>query len=385
MAAQLAQLPLRLPVARKGSPAPLLFYSQVAWDTVWQRPQEQAIGLSRHRPVVFISPVQLHELTSRLWDRWQFHRVLEKGRLHVISPLIFAGEYRNSAVRLVNRQLILKAVKPFTSHKGFLFLTNSPFSAWMLDSLKPRGVAYDLIDDFCAFSWAPPEGRNLENKLIRKSSIGFAGTGYLQEKYQGRLPHLEFLPSGVQYKRMTGPVPEPLELRSLPSPRILYVGTLNDRLDGRLFLEAAKANPTGSVIVIGPRHGTFACPELPDNVHFLGLQPHERLPEFYQHCDLGIMPFADNEAARAINPVKTLEYLACGLPVLSTPVPDVIKYYPEVVRVEPAPHWGKALTELLAEGKEEGAAMRSAFARNRSWKRLVDQMEQKLHSLEEPS
>jgi glycosyltransferase involved in cell wall biosynthesis len=49
--------------------------------------------------------------------------------------------------------------------------------------------------------------------------------------------------------------------------------------------------------------------------------------------DVALMPFALNEATRAISPTKTLEYLAAGLPVVSTRVPDVVADYGGVVHL----------------------------------------------------
>ena len=40
--------------------------------------------------------------------------------------------------------------------------------------------------------------------------------------------------------------------------------------------------------------------------------------------DLALMPFALNESTRFISPTKTPEYMACGLPVVSTPIRDVV-------------------------------------------------------------
>lgn len=361
---------------------PLLFTSQVAWDTVWQRPQEQALGLARQRPVVFFSPVQLHEWTGRLAQRWRFARTLEGGRLLVLSPLILSGEYRSAEVRRLNSRLLVSMVRRLFCDHPFMYLTNTPFYRYLIDGLHPRAVVYDVIDDFCAFSWAPSDGRAEEERLLEQANLVLAGTGSMQAKYERPGQPVQYLPSGVRYEALTAAQREPADLRELPRPRLLYVGTLNDRLDGSLFRTAAQAVPHGSVVVVGPRHGTFAAPELPTNVHFLGLKPHTELAGYYQHCDLGLMPFADNDAARAINPIKTLEYLACGLPVLSTPVPDVVRFYAEHVRVAKASQWAMVLEEMLKKVDLEGADKRRCFAQGRSWDALVEHLQGELLRLE---
>lgn len=358
-----------------------MFYSQVAWDTVWQRPQEQALGLAERRPVLFVSPVQLHEWTERLHASWEFSRVLADGRLVVLSPLIFSGEYRSRTIRRLNARLLRHLLRPLAGRHA-TFLTNTPFSWNLVPFLRPGRVVYDLIDDFCAFEWAPPEGRALERKLLRRADLVLAGTGALQRTYQDAFPGLEFLPSGVQFERLTAPAPEPEDIAALPHPRLLYVGTLNDRLNGAIFRDLAEALPEASLVLVGPRHETFRPPPLPPNVHFLGLKPHTALPGYYQHCDLGLMPFADSPAARAINPVKTLEYLACGLPVLSTPIPDVLEYYQGVVTTAEPDGWVREARALLRGDSEEERARRREFARGRSWDRLVQRMEELLAPLE---
>jgi UDP-galactopyranose mutase len=374
---------LRRPVAQGRGRTPLLFYSQVAWDTVWQRPQEEALGLARFRPVVYLSPIQMHEFAGRLAGRWQFARRLLGGRLLVLTPIIFSGEYRSSIVRKANQGILTRIARLSAGKGDVLFMTNTPFTSYLLDAVQPRAVIYDLIDDFCSFGWAPRDGRERERELIARTSLAFAGTGYLRDSFARRLPGLRFLPSGVRFDDLTEPAPEPPDLRDLPRPRLLFVGTLNDKLDGELFRTAATAAGGGSVVVVGPRHGTFEAPELPKNVHFLGLKPHGELRGYYQHCDLGLMPFADNAAARAINPIKTLEYLACGLPVLSTPIPDVERYYSDVVRVEHPGNWDAAIRELLAADDDSAREQRRNFARDRSWNKLVEQVERGIRRLEE--
>lgn len=384
LAGQFCTVALRRPVTKQTGRTPLLFYSQVAWDTVWQRPQEEALALSKHRPVVFVSPVQVHELKGQLARRWRLFRRLQGGRLLVFSPLIFSGEYRHRGIRRVNSMLLASLISSLMKDDKYFFFTNSPFSGALLPHLKPTRILLDQIDDFCAFQWAPPEGRSLENELLARASHVFTGTGTLAHDAVGRTDApIEYLPSGVRAGRLTKPQAEPADIANLPHPRVLYVGTLNDRVDGDLFLRSARAVSGGSVVVVGPRHSTFKAPKLPENVHFFGLKPHEELPGYYQHCDLGIMPFADCPAARAINPIKTLEYLAVGLPVLSAPIPDVVRYYQGVVETALPSGWEGAIQRLLGEDNGELRKARRAFARNRSWKSLGEAIEERLRRLEE--
>lgn len=372
----------RLPAGTAGAPAPLLLYSQVAWDDVWQRPQELARGMARHRPVLFCSPVQVHQSAGPLHGRWEAVRVLEGGRLLVVSPLLLTGEYRAGAIRALNRAILARALAPYLQSRRFVFLTNTPFVDDLVDRLRPALVGYDLIDDFCAFDWAPPDGRRRERRLLGRCDFATAGTWALFERARPRFPAIEFLPSGVDIPKLTAPALEPGDIQFLPRPRLLYVGTLNDRLDGHLIDRVARAFPQASVVLVGPRRQTFSAPAFPPNVTELGLKPHEALAGYYQHCDLGLMPFADNAAARAINPVKTLEYLSCGLPVISTPIPDVKRFYVPPVVIARPDAWPEAIARMLAEDSPEQRAGRRAFAEGNSWESLVARMEELIARLE---
>lgn len=365
-----------------GEPLPVLFYSQVAWDDVWQRPQELARGLARHRPVLFCSPVQIHQTGGALRGRWEPLRTEADGRLVVACPQILSGEYRSAAVRRLNRAIVARSLRPLLAGREYLFLTNSPFVAGLMEALRPARVAYDIMDDFCAFTWAPREGRRSEQAILRRADTVTAGTQSLADAYRAQAPGIEYLASGVDVAKLTRPQTEPEELRGLPRPRLLYVGTLNDRVSGELMAQVARAMPGASVVLVGPRGAAFGSPDLPGNVRELGLKPHDALAGYYQHCDVGLMPFADNAAARAVNPIKTLEYLACGLPVICTPVPEDVKrfFVPPVVLAEEG-DWPARIREMLDSDTEQQKNERRAFAQGRSWDKLVERMEEKIGEL----
>ena len=86
------------------------------------------------------------------------------------------------------------------------------------------------------------------------------------------------------------------------------------------------------------------------------MAPTTELPAVMAGFDVALMPFALNEATRSISPTKTLEYLAAGLPVVSTRVPDVVADYGDVVH-------------LADDGREFAAACRAALAEPRPCER----------------
>jgi hypothetical protein len=87
----------------------------------------------------------------------------------------------------------------------------------------------------------------------------------------------------------------------------------------------ALARPEWSFVLIGEvRTNTSGVRDLP-NVHLLGRRNYQSLPGYCKAFDIAILPFVVNELTLAANPLKLREYLAAGLPVVATPLPEVQK------------------------------------------------------------
>jgi glycosyltransferase involved in cell wall biosynthesis len=100
------------------------------------------------------------------------------------------------------------------------------------------------------------------------------------------------------------------------------------------------------------------------NLKWLGPRRYEQLPEVMAGFDVALMPFALNAATRSISPTKTLEYLAAGLPVVSTRVPDVVASYPGIVDLQDdAPGFAAACRRVLGH---------STIARDRKLRPLLE-------------
>jgi len=144
-------------------------------------------------------------------------------------------------------------------------------------------------------------------------------------------PDAHLFPSGVEtahYERCR-------ELRRAAPPKVAgYVGVVDERLDLSLLADLADRLPDWTIRVVGPvtKIDPATLPQSP-NIEYLGMTPYQQLPEVMAGLHVALMPFALNEATRSISPTKTLEYLAAGLPVISTRVPDVVADYRGVVHL----------------------------------------------------
>jgi UDP-galactopyranose mutase len=157
---------------------------------------------------------------------------------------------------------------------------------------------------------------------------------------------------------------DPVDQREIPHPRIGYAGVIDERVDLALIAEIARTRSDWHLVMIGP---VAKIPEdsLPrqHNIHYLGLKPYADLPAYFSGWDAAMLPFALNDATRFISPTKTPEYLAAGLPVISTAIRDVVRPYGEL-----------GLVHIAANAEQFAAATAHAMTYDMSlkWRERAD-------------
>jgi len=360
----------------------MVFYSQVVWCGVWQRPQEEAMGFAEKRRVLYVSPVQAHEPLVRYPD-WKRIEHIDKGYgITVFSPLIFPGHYHSGVIFRLNRLLLTAEICwMIRKERSIIFFTNSPFVNGLPERLNARCIIYDVIDDFISFAWAPAGAAEMERRLLTAADIIFTGTYTLFEEKSNLRRDATFIPCGVEFEKFYkpeggSPLPEPDDIRILPKPLIGYTGTLSERIDTDIIAGLAMRLPRSSIVLIGPVHRSLdGLPHLP-NIHYLGLKRHDDLPAYLHYFKVALLPFKLTKAAKAINPVKTLEYLAAGCLVVSTAIPDVVRFYSGVVEIAASREDFIEKTVRLIECEEEGRVKKGIeMARCASWRNMVEKME----------
>jgi glycosyltransferase involved in cell wall biosynthesis len=192
------------------------------------------------------------------------------------------------------------------------------------------------MDELSAFRDAPSELVARERELIARADLVFTGGHSLWEAKRDLHPSVHPFPSSVDvpfFAAARGDLPEPSALAGLGRPRLIYAGVVDERIDLSLLARLAHAG-IGDVVLAGPivKIDPADVPRHP-RLHGLGMRPYTELPSLFSHADVGLMPFAMNAATQFISPTKTPEYLAAGLPVVSTPIADVVRTYGDLPSV----------------------------------------------------
>ena len=288
--------------------------------------------------------------------------VCPRTRVRVLTPHLPAGIDTNHALH----SLIAEFADSAGIYHPIAWFYTPMALQFFPASLAPRLVVYDCMDELSLFRGAPTDIQILEKELLRRAGLVFTGGVSLFESKRALHPRVYPFPSGVDVMHFLPARTLPrdfAEQAHMPSPRLGYAGVIDERLDLALLAEVADLRPGWQIVMLGPvvKISPDSLPRRP-NIHWLGMKDYSDLPRYFAGWDVGIMPFALNDATRFISPTKTPEYLSAGLPVLSTAIRDVERPYGELglARIAHSP------AEFVAHAEEVMAARDDAAWRARA-------------------
>ena len=264
--------------------------------------------------------------------------------VYVLTPLVVPLPSSAFARRL-NRALLtwqirraLRKVSPGPNTPLELW-SFTPDVAYLLDRFGQQRVVYYCVDDHSQFTgYDTRQVLRDEEALCRRADLVVTTSGPLQESRKPWNPNTILVPHGVDYEHfaqaLDDNLPEPAELAAIPRPRLGFFGLLRDWVDLDLLAEVARRRPDWHVVLLGDSTVDLSPYRSLANMHFLGPKPYGELPAWCRGFDVGLIPFKLNPLTHAVNPIKLREYLAAGLPVVSTPLPEVERYAQGVEEVD---------------------------------------------------
>jgi len=297
-------------------------------------------------------------------------RVAEQDGVTVITPLLpdcteGFGPSTNSQIRELLAPLLAPLAAP--GETILWYLTPMAHGAEP-QNLDPALTVFDAMDELANFAGAPQGLRERELALMAQADLVFTGGPSLYEARKNRHPSVHCFPSGVEtehFAQAANGIPRPRDLSNRPRPVVGYYGVIDERLDLGLIDTVAAARPDWTLAMIGPvaKISRADLPQRP-NIVYYGAQTYASLPSYLACFDVALLPFARNDATRFISPTKTLEYLAAGKPVVSTPIADVIDLYGEVVRFGATPEEFASAIDALLHEQPTARAQREDLSRS---------------------
>jgi glycosyltransferase involved in cell wall biosynthesis len=381
---------------RQDSPRDVVILSTADWDNpFWTNKQHVAAQLAAvgHR-VLYMESLGLRRpcargrdlarMAARLGRAWAGARQV-RPNLWVVSPLALPWHGRGAGG--LNRVVVARQVAAAARRLGFvrpLVWVYNPLTVDWLEALSPAAILYHCVDELGAIPGvSAPVILAAEARLCRRADVVVATSPSLAERLGALAPgRVHLLPNVVDYDhfaRARAPVAPPADLARIPHPRLGFVGALAEyKVDLALIDAVAALRPDWHWVLIGqvgegqPDAPAPSCLSRP-NVHLLGPRPYEDLPSYLGGFDVAVLPMCRNAYTAAMFPMKFFEYLAAGLPVVSTPLPALAAHAPLFRSAHGALAFAATLADVLAGQCPDPIAC-DAAARAHSWEWRMAEM-----------
>jgi teichuronic acid biosynthesis glycosyltransferase TuaH len=374
---------------------------------VWRRNQPVAAGLAARAPknkLLFVGlPVDVSNLLRRrlLGELFAglFRRSLQPAPgtenvylLNCVKLLPNTLGICRAFNRWWERMRIRRACRRLGIRRPLLWI-NPYYSVHTLSKLDESGVIYDVGDDWTSFpqpsEWLREQVVAEDEQLTRRADAVIVVSERLLEMKRPLARRIAHIPNGVYVERYAqvgsgNMMPHPMT-RDWPRPVLAYTGSVHqDRVDIEMIVALARAFPKATVALIGPDMLNPAAKNAvlaEKNIRVPGPVDFDRMPQLMNAFDVCIVPHLVNDFTESLSPLKLYEYLAAGLPIVSTPVSG-FRDFPELVHLASGPQaFIEAVKAALAEPPQLRQRRRTVAAEH-SWNTRLDEIEGVIKSID---
>jgi len=381
----------------------IICFSHLTWDrNLFQRPQQLMLRFSKRFNVLYVSGYSCRQFFIDLFRRKKTHSYHVTDNLAVYSPFALPPIKKYSSITIRLNKILLsflvkRRLKKLKFKDPILWIYH-PRYIDAIGKFKEELIIYDCMDDFTSLlSDYEDRERNIkdERALLKKADMVFAGGYSIAELKRDSREHIHVFPSAVEIyhfkKARSDNLEMPDDITDIPHPILGYWGAIDERVDHELLKRLAMKHPEWSIVLLGPivRHkaGDLSYLKEIKNIFWLGPKDYSLLPNYAKAFDVCLIPFVLSREGKFLSPTKTLEYLATGKPVVSTPITDVVRFYDGVVGIADGPdEFGMAVRRCMEEDNASMKQKRICFTENKSWEDTAEKMEKLiLDKIEEKS
>lgn len=362
-------------------------------DWGWKTSKYQlATRFARRNRVLFVSSIGFRAPTASKSDlKRVVHKLLQffQGprqvceNLWVMTPVVIPfGSSR--FIRWLNRVFFgiqyRLAIQWLRLGDAYMFVF-SPNWAPYLKALRYEKLIYYCVDEHSGFSGVKSsQFVEWDNRLTISADHVFCSADALYQKKRRHNENTHYMPHGVNWRHFSRAITdsklktEPM-LEGVRGPLLLFFGHISyDWVDTGLVRYIAANRPGWHLALAG--RSSVAADEFAgyDNILLLGERDYEDLPSLCRYADVGIIPFVDSELTAACNPLKLYEYLAAGLAVVSTDIPEVRRFSATVYIGGSHEAFLASCDDALRIDRSCYAPQLSELVRQHDWDQRVEQI-----------
>ena len=387
--------------SEKVAPCCVLF-STADWDEpYWTNKQHTAKMLAEYGwRVLYVESIGLRSPKAASKKDWaRLAKRLKKGIRGVLrgptrvgdnvwslSPLVVPATPNGGILAMVNRVLLSWPISRFLEKENFkepVIWTYHPYILDKIRNIDCGKLLFHCVDDLSAIPGIDKKSYlDAEVTLLREADVVVVTSKALEERCSKHNENTHYFSNVVDFDHFSKAFDshgEPEELASIPRPRLVYHGVLSDfKLDLDLLVNVVGNTPEWNWVFIGEEREGQSNRKIDvlrkmDNTYFLGYRRYQDLPLYLGASQVGVLPTLVNEYTKSMFPMKYYEYLAAGLPVVSTPV-EFTKHVSSGVEVGETPEeFIAAIARQLSRGRLQRSEAYK-FVGDNTWKARTKKM-----------
>ncbi|NOT00947.1 MAG: glycosyltransferase [Phycisphaerales bacterium] len=347
--------------------------------------------LSRHNRIIWVSyrasrrpGLNLSDARSAasvIWRAFRGERRLSPAMVEV-TPLGVPGPVTGVIGRVHQRAVLWQIRRALrrchaSGAQPVQLWTFAPDVSFLAGQFGEERVVYYCVDEFAHFEGFDPDAIQIgERRLLERADVVITSSEAL---FQSKAPlhvNVHLVRHGVDVDHFAQALAphahKPALVERLTGPVVGFFGLLHHWVDVDLIAAVARRLPQLHFVLIGQAHTNITALKSCSNVHLAGHRPYAELPAYCAAFEAAILPFKCNAFTPFINPIKLREYLAAGLPVVSTPMPEAERYAPDVVTAEGADAFAEACLGAIGRSSHAERLRRSRTMAGETWEARVE-------------
>ncbi|MEO6637476.1 MAG: glycosyltransferase family 1 protein [Ginsengibacter sp.] len=302
----------------------LICFCHIRWKFVYQRPQHLMTRFAKYDRVFFIEePVYETEGES-------FLEVKKDGDNLWIITSHLPDSYTDDEI-VFQQKILLSKLYTENNIENYIHWYYTPMFLSISNHLQPALIVYDCMDELSNFKFAPADLKQKEKDLFRVADIVLTGGHNLYQAKKDLHNNIFPFPSSIDKEHFM----QARSLKNFPAdqpktgkPIFGFYGVIDERFDIELLRQVAARKPEWNFVIIGPviKIDPATMP-ISSNIFYPGGKTYDELPAYLAGWNVALIPFLLNDSTKYISPTKTPEYLAAGVPVLSSAIVDVVNPY----------------------------------------------------------